>query len=186
MPEDRAGTTRTVDTVGDPGLFPVRMKRRVAVLGTVAALVLAGGRARGQAPAAVCRAATELVPGVRVRGSTSGGSDVFHASCAREALSHDRVYVLRLPRAARVSLRLAADFDAVLYVRSRCDDPVTELACNDDAEDDQHAALDLDLPAGTYWVFVDGYDTDSDGDYVLGVTTGWVTPAGPARPGRGR
>lgn len=132
--------------------------------------------------AGLCRAAPELTDAAPQQGSTVGLSDRFHASCAREALSGERVYVLRVPEDSRVSLRAAADYDVALYVRASCDDAATEVACNDDGDDTAHAALDLDLRAGTYFVFVDGYDTDSQGRFELRVT---MQPRNP-RVGRGR
>lgn len=134
------------------------------------------------ASAGVCRGAPEVTEATPQRGSTEGVSDHFHASCAREALSGERVYVLRVLEDSRVSLRAAADYDVALYVRSACDDAATEVACNDDGDDTAHAALDLELRAGTYYVFVDGYDNDSAGRFELRVA---MQPLHP-RVGRGR
>jgi hypothetical protein len=51
------------------------------------------------------------------------------------------------------------NYDTVVYVESACDGPM--IACNDDAAGDAVGASDLHtgpLAAGTYYVFVDGYD----------------------------
>jgi hypothetical protein len=117
-----------------------------------------------------CRRVTALVDGSTVQGSTDGLVDRAHASCARQALSGERVYALRLDQASHVSLRVAADYDVALYVRRECADEVSELACNDDLEDAHHAGVDLDLAAGTWFVFVDGYDSDSSGRFTLSVS----------------
>lgn len=159
--------------------------RGLALCAGLFALV-SGDGARAQtvtrAPA-WCAAAPALTPGVTVHGTTVGAGDHSRASCARGALSGERAYVLQLTEDARVSLRVRADYDAALYVRSSCDDEVSELACNDDAEGSpQRSSLDIDLRAGTYWVFVDGYDTDNEGRFELSVT---LRPSGLASTRRG-
>lgn len=131
--------------------------------------------ARAQAVAA-CEAAPALIEGQAMRGSTVGTLDRFHASCARSALSGDRVYRLSVPRRARVALRLVADYDAALYVRRACDEEPSEVACNDDAGDTRHAALDLDLDAGDWFVFVDGFDTEESGRFALTVSMTSLAP----------
>lgn len=140
-----------------------------------ASLLVATAPASSQS-ADVCRRVTPLVDGSTVQGSTAGLSDRAHASCARQALSGERVYALRLDQPARVSLRVAADYDVAVYVRRDCGDEVSELACNDDLEDARHAGVDIDLAAGTWFVFVDGYDSDSSGSYTLSVRS---RPTGP-------
>ena len=124
----------------------------------------------------VCRQPPELFDGATVQGSTAGLPDRAHASCARQALSGERVYALRLAQASHVSLRVAADYDVAVYVRRDCRDEVSELACNDDLEDARHAGVDVDLSAGTWFVFVDGYDSDSSGNFTLSVS---ARPTGP-------
>jgi hypothetical protein len=126
--------------------------------------------------AQVCRHVETLVDGANVAGSTEGLADRAHASCARQALSGERVYALHLDQPSHVALRVAADYDVAVYVRRDCADEVTELACNDDLEDARHAGVDLDLAAGTWFVFVDGYDSDSTGRYNLSVS---VRPTAP-------
>lgn len=123
-----------------------------------------------------CHRVTPLVDGSTVQGSTEGLVDRAHASCARQALSGERVYALHLDQPSHVSLRVAADYDVALYVRRECADEVSELACNDDLEDARHAGIDVDLAAGTWFVFVDGYDSDSTGRFTLSVST---RPTGP-------
>lgn len=141
-------------------------------------------------PRGTCADVTPLLDGTTVRGSTVGLPDRAHASCARQALSGERVYSLHLDQPAHVSLRVAADYDVAVYVRGDCADEVSELACNDDREDARHAGLDLDLAAGTWFVFVDGYDSDSTGSFTLTVNARPTaprasrTPSGPPTAGR--
>lgn len=131
--------------------------------------------AQPRAPS-TCEAAPVIQEGSPVRGTTAGAVDHFHASCARSALSGDRVFRLQVPRRSRVALRLEADYDAALYVRRACDEEITEVACNDDARDTRHAALDLTLDAGVWFVFVDGFDIDETGPFSLSVTLDSLAP----------
>jgi hypothetical protein len=131
--------------------------------------------AQTRAPTA-CVSAPVIQEGAPVRGTTAGADDLFHASCARSALSGDRVFRLQVPRRSRVSLRLESDYDAALYVRRACDEEITEVACNDDARDTRHAALDLTLDAGAWFVFVDGFDVDEAGQFSLSVTLDSLAP----------
>lgn len=146
------------------------------VLATVLAICALPWGAWAQTTEAVCAAAPELSETTPVRGTTVNAPDRFHASCARNALSGERVYRLQVPQRARVSLRVEADYDAAIYVRRDCADAVTEVACNDDARDTRHAALDLDLDAGTWFVFVDGYDLDAEGSFTLRVAMQSLAP----------
>jgi hypothetical protein len=155
----------------------IPLLRRLSI--TLAALLAVAAPASSQTvppSAEVCRHVAPLVDGDNVAGSTEGLVDRAHASCARQALSGERVYALHLDQPSRVALRVAADYDVAVYVRRDCADEVTELACNDDLEDARHAGVDLDLAAGTWFVFIDGYDSDSSGRYNLSVS---VRPTAP-------
>lgn len=147
-----------------PSLLPLALLLATSSLG-----------AQPRAPSA-CEAAPMIQEGAPVRGTTVGAADLFHASCARSALSGDRVFRLHVPRRSRVSLRLESDYDAALYVRRACDEEITEVACNDDARDTRHAALDLTLDAGVWFVFVDGFDIDEAGRFSLSVTLDSLAP----------
>ena len=118
----------------------------------------------------ICRRAPLLRPGRTVNGDTTGGSDDFHASCAGDARSNDAVYRLRLRRRSHVRIDLSSDYDGALHLRRDCADPSTELACNDDHEDNRHSRIEATLDAGTYYVVVDGFRTGSQGHYSLETT----------------
>ncbi len=119
-----------------------------------------------------CRQAPALQPGASFAGST-GGTDMFQASCGQNARSPEAVHKIRLPRRSRLALSLAAGYRGVLHLRRQCLDRATEIACNDGAGDPNHARVDQTLDAGTYYVFVDGFSTGSTGTYTLDTT---VTP----------
>lgn len=151
--------------------------RHLPILATVLAVFAAPAAARAQSSAeSACSSAPELTETAPVRGSTVNAADRFHASCARNALSGDRVYRIQVPQRSRVSLRAEADYDVAIYVRRDCADAVTEVACNDDARDTRHAALDLTLDAGTWYVVVDGFDTEETGNFTLSVAMQSLAP----------
>ncbi len=116
--------------------------------------------------ASTCEQAPTLPRNGSVHGTTSGYSNQLGASCGSGARSPERVFSLSLSRRARVGLRLESSFDGVLYVRSGCQRGA-EVACNDDAGDTRHSALDLTLDAGTWYVVVDGYAGSQSGDFDL-------------------
>ena len=116
---------------------------------------------------------------------TIGYRDDYGASCGAGARSEDAVYRLRLSSPRRVMLSTAgSEYDTVLHVkrqsvplpapgRDRIIVPPTgpiEVACNDDANGTLQSELLLDLPAGTYYVIVDGYDTLNRGPFELTVS----------------
>lgn len=115
-----------------------------------------------------CRQAPLLNPATPATGATSG-ADEFHASCAGGARSAENIYRLQLRRRQLVRLSLEASYDAALYVRRTCLDESTEVACNDDSQDTRHSLIETTLDAGTYYVFVDGFSSGSQGQYTLRV-----------------
>jgi len=119
----------------------------------------------------LCRAATPLVPGGDVSGTTTGETGSFAGSCAGQGA--DRVYSLDVTEASRARIRMQSSHDGVLYLRSSCADPSTELACNDDHQDTRHSLLTANLSPGRYFVFADGFTgaggPGAAGDFSLGV-----------------
>lgn len=120
-----------------------------------------------------CRRAPALRPGRTVRGDTTGSPRRFEATCAGGAASPDDIYRLSVRRPSRVVLDVASEYDAALHLRGDCLDPSSELACNDDHEDNRHSRIERDLEPGTYYVIVDGFRDEAAGTYTLDVT---VTP----------
>ncbi len=112
-------------------------------------------------------------------GVTAGEGE--HAgSCGGDAQSPEVVYMTSFDEAGTVCFDLTgSDYDTVLYVRGACDDPDSELGCNDDNRaitGGTQSALSLEVAADTpYYVFVDGFSgfgATSSGGYVLNVTPG--------------
>jgi len=104
-----------------------------------------------------------------VSGSTVRGEAENQGSCGSSD-SKEIVYKLELPKKQRVQLEVDPRFDAVLYVRKdECAETDAEVACNDDAggggrrrgNTAMPSRIDQVLEAGTYYVFVDGYGSES-------------------------
>jgi hypothetical protein len=97
-------------------------------------------------------------------GDTTGHTDNEQGSCGGGA--GEAVFSLTLNQPAQVILdSVGTSFDSVLYVRSGACEVGTELACDDDSGGSLWSAriiFDI-LPAGTYFVFLDGFTTDPVG-----------------------
>lgn len=106
---------------------------------------------------AVCESAPELVPGQPISGTTRGSGNYFQASCAGGARAPDRVHRLDVTQRSRLRVRQESEFDGALHLRATCDDPTTELACNDDFRDAQHSVLTKVVAPGRYYVITDGF-----------------------------
>jgi hypothetical protein len=75
------------------------------------------------------------LPRSEVSGMLQGTSRNRSTTCTREkgAGGPESVYLLRLRERAVVDLEAISNIDTVIAVRKVCDDPLTELACNDDS-----------------------------------------------------
>ncbi len=114
------------------------------------------------APEDSCLAPPLLEPDVRVAGDTSALHDFSHSdSCGNleNALSRapEAVYRLHLDRQSSVKATVTGDFDRVLYLRSTCDAPASQLECVDDWIDPPEVLTHPHLDAGDYYLFVDGF-----------------------------
>ncbi len=145
---------------------------RPATLRTTA-IVASNVRAPSELPlptapdARACALAERIESGQTVRGTTTGRPDLFHATCAYGAASADAVYSFHLDAPSRVEVRVSSSYDSAVYIRSSCLNDDTEIACNDDLADERHAGVSTALPAGDYFVFIDGYESGHAGFYSL-------------------
>jgi len=89
-----------------------------------------------------------------------------------------------LRRRSYVNISSAQQYDGALYIRSECGDIETEVACNDDHGTNRASRIETNLEAGTYYVFVDGFQGNSQGEFSLDVEVGSprVIPDPPVRP----
>ncbi len=93
--------------------------------------------------------------GGNVSGDTTGSGNDDEGSCNDET-DEELVYVFELEEARTVIFH-ATGFDTILYVRADCDDAGTELACSDDEGGNLTARIEREFPAGSYFLFVDGF-----------------------------
>lgn len=130
------------------------------------------GGAGGGPVSPVCNA---MVPpmldnGVTVSGSTNSAPTQLDAGCAGTT-GGERVYYIDVPAGANVVLTNdlpGTTYDTILYVRTVCEDPGTELACDDPAVGD---TIMFTAPtAGVYFVIVDSHTPTNEGDFELLVT----------------
>jgi hypothetical protein len=99
-----------------------------------------GGDSDGPAAQApVClwdtRAPELKLPDDRVKGALRGSSRNASTTCTRqkETGGPEAIYLLRLPERMVVDIEVVSAIDTVLAIRRVCDDPRTELACDDGA-----------------------------------------------------
>lgn len=102
-----------------------------------------------------------LTLGGEVDGDTTGKPNRYAATCGGGE-APEELWLLELTSDSRVLLSTeGSDFDTVLYVRSNCDDGA-EATCEDDIGAD---TVIVDLTAGTWLVYVDGFS--EAGAYTL-------------------
>ncbi|HKQ68289.1 MAG TPA: hypothetical protein VJT73_03080, partial [Polyangiaceae bacterium] len=116
-----------------------------------------------------CEAPLPLVPGRGLAGTTDGATDQQEGTCSSSGGGGERVFRLDLSARQRVAIDVAADFDALLYLRKGVCGDGDELACNDDSGP-KHSKIDVVLDPGAYFVFVDGYG-DESGSFRIQATT---------------
>jgi hypothetical protein len=127
----------------------------------------------------VCGQAPTIQAGNAITGSTANQPSYFTATCAQGARSPDRVYALDVAARSRLRVRMQSNYDGAIYVRRECQNPNTELACNDDHRDPQHAQLVTTLEAGRHYIFADGFGTDNAGDFSLRADIAPLTGSNP-------
>ncbi len=95
----------------------------------------------------------------------AGYTNQYEGSCAGRG--PEIVYTFHLDEPAYLDA-MVSGFDTVMYLRGECEDPSTEIACNDDATPPGSlgSRIEASLGAGTYYLFVDSYD-DRVNTYTL-------------------
>lgn len=118
-----------------------------------------------------------------VTGDTRGRGRRHTGSCG--GASEQRVHRFRAPVRGRLiaeTVRGETPFDSVVYVRSTCAEPGTELACNDDVVSGllrfSQAAGPIVEAGSLASVFVDGYAGPDAGPYRLEVSVRPVLASG--------
>lgn len=123
-----------------------------------------------------CKAPPELRANVATQGTTLNAGDKFTISCAgpvQGQSSPDRMYKIVVAQRSRVKIELTTPtWDGVLAIRRTCMDQSSgprgsEVACNNDSNDEHHAKIESTLEAGTYFVHVDGHQSGNQGPFTL-------------------
>ena len=91
--------------------------------------------------------------------------------CGSNAMSNDAAFELTLTSASRVVLStIASAYDTVVHVHTAACVSGAEVFCNDDESASVDTSfLDVELPAGTHFIIVDGSGGSSVGEYFLDV-----------------
>lgn len=102
-----------------------------------------------------------------VRTGTVSGRGALADACAA-ANGPEHVFPFTLTTRTGVQLDTGGSmFDTVLYVRSRCDSPMGQVACNDDVAGNNSAFVRAVLDPGTYYAVVDTFGDGAGGMYSL-------------------
>lgn len=118
-----------------------------------------------------CPDAVDVSVGGVWYGSTDNLTDHYAASCGSGAPGLEAVFFFTLtqPRHVNVSMAAPSYGYSVLYLQTECGNPATEVACVDDWSIWTPGTIDMNLGAGTYYLFVDGIYDNYHGDYELAV-----------------
>jgi hypothetical protein len=116
-----------------------------------------------------CAMPRTLAVPATVVGDTSVGIDHGPGSgCMQNSESPDLIYTVVPPSDGTLTLSITSDWDAGLYVRTDCGDAQTELVCTDTQGENATEVLNVNVTGGTtYWVYVDGYTSESFGAFEL-------------------
>ena len=120
----------------------------------------------------VCQNPIPMTIGETIWGETKLGKDSYAGSCPIPInRSPEQVYTFVASDNGSICLNtFGSDFDTVLYVRSAtCNNSVSEESCNDDDRSQSpQSQIDMAVVAGErYFVFVDGYDLNDYGSFIL-------------------
>ncbi|MEO0324008.1 MAG: hypothetical protein AAF447_13695, partial [Myxococcota bacterium] len=163
--DDAPSTTRSrLDVTVEPGVYSLVVDGYDDARGTYSLEVTTQPL---QPLSAVCGAATPLPVGQPTTANTTQQIDYFQATCANGARGPDQVYALDVDQPARLRVRQRSDHDGVLYVRRSCEDPTTEIACNDDFGDQNRSLVTALVQPGRYAVISDGFAANAQGNYTI-------------------
>ena len=113
----------------------------------------------------------DLPAGGVVMASLAPGASLFEGSCTAGGFTPgaEDIYVFTVPGMANVTASTAgSSFDNALYVRSMCDDTLTELGCSDFGGNNETVTMP-GLAPGLYFAFVDTANGGS-GAYTLTIS----------------
>jgi len=111
-----------------------------------------------------------------VQGDTGAAANDLDARPCAAGRGPDLVYSFELSATARFSATTDAAWDTLLALRADpCDDQDGNIDCDDDSGAGTNSLVSVAaLPAGVYYLIVDGYYEDNLGEFTLSAT---VSPA---------
>ncbi|MBW2460979.1 MAG: hypothetical protein JRH11_04990 [Deltaproteobacteria bacterium] len=137
---------------------------------------------------------TDTTTSTTVSGTIPAGTGALTPGCTN-AVGPEVIYTLTVPAAGTGTYDVIADTnltgtgetDTAIYLRSTCEDPTTELACNDDIDLDGGTYSSrfelLDAPAGDHAIVVEQWfpvATTTPGDFQMEVSLRPVLATGAA------
>lgn len=172
------GIARADGIEGDPCIQDAHCEAGLMCIGEVCAVASGSARRPTQrdvgAEVGVTPAECDGLVGTVELGDTVHGitdDDHQHVGSCGGNFGPDEVWQLDLSYTAFVIITTegSPDTDTVLYLRTECADPVTELICNDDdyTTGGVHSRLELELGAGKFFIVVDSFNIG--GEYTLRV-----------------
>ena len=116
-----------------------------------------------------CENAIALEPVTQVvSGSLTGAANDGGGTCG--VSGPDRIYTFTVDETVTFGA-VASGFDTLLHLRRVCDDPATEVACDDDSGPGTDARLDVVLSPGDYALYMDSWSGNVS-NYTLSLTFG--------------
>lgn len=118
-----------------------------------------------------CIDAVDVSLGGCFTGDTTSMNDDYEPDGCGSGGGKDAVFFMNLSTPGRVHLdtNYSEINDTLLYVREgSCTG--TQVECDDDGGEDRKSLIESDLPAGRYYVFIDGYSSLNEGAYRLCVS----------------
>ena len=102
-------------------------------------------------------------------GDTTNAPSILEPECTLGSDGREIVHSVTFDEATTVCATTeGSDFDTVLYVRSGCEQPGTEVACDDDGGEGTTSVVEFEAAADTeYFFIVDGYSSSHYGNYSL-------------------
>src|SRR5262249_52780256 len=130
-----------------------------------------------------CAAPTVITPGAYSGTTLASDMDNSSATCT-DTTTPDAVYQIDLANTADLSAYVTTtdvSYDLGVYITKSPCGSGQELACKDSVGGGgAELAVAKDLAPGTYFIFVDGFNMDDIGPYVLTVSTVDVLALGAA------
>jgi len=116
-----------------------------------------------------CAMPRPLAVPASVGGDTGAGVDHGPGvGCMQNAEAPDLIYAVVPATDGTLVLSLTSEWDGGLYVRTTCDEAASEIVCVDSLGENATEVLQVAVTGGTtYYVYVDGYTSDSFGSYEL-------------------